>query len=142
MATSRLPEKLAVDANPILSAVIGGSALKGFWDSRLLLHTTVHTVGEVLEYLPRLAQRTGIPIQEALASLYLLPLTPHGRPFYRSKIAKASKLIGDRDPDDVDLLALALKLKIPIWTNDKDFENAGIATYTTAQLLSLLNKAR
>jgi len=51
-------------------------------------------------------------------------------------------LIGERDPDDVDLLALALKLDIPIWTNDRDFEKTGVATYTTAQLLSLLNKAR
>lgn len=142
MTTSRLPEKLAVDANPILSAGIGGSALKGFWDSRLSLHTTAHTLREVLKYAPKLARKADIPLQEVLASLYLLPLTVHGRAFYQSKLPKAHKLIGERDPDDVDLLALALKLDIPIWTNDRDFEKTGVATYTTAQLLSLLNKAR
>jgi len=141
LTTSRLPEKLAVDANPILSALIGGAALKGFWDSRLSLYTTVHTVGEVVEYLPRLAQKAGIPFQEAFASLYLLPLTVYGSAFYRSKLTKARRLIGERDPDDVDLLALALKLDIPVWTNDKDFEDTGVTTYTTAQLLSLLSKS-
>ena len=140
MTTSRLPEKLAVDANPILSAVIGGKALKGFWDQRISLHTTAHTLREVLEYVPKLAQKADMPLQEVLASLYLLPLTVYGRAFYQSKLAKARRLIGERDPDDVDLLALALKLDIPVWTNDKDFKDTGVTIYTTAQLLSLINK--
>jgi len=43
LTTSKPPEKLAVDANPILSAVIGGSALKGFWDPRN--HHSLHFKG-------------------------------------------------------------------------------------------------
>jgi len=50
----------------------------------------------------------------------------------------ARKRIGKRDPDDVDLLALALELKIPIWSNDGDFEGTGIEWYPTAQLLKKL----
>jgi predicted nucleic acid-binding protein len=43
-----------------------------------------------------------------------------------------------KDQDDVELLALALRMKIPVWTNDRDFRNTGVQTYTTAQLLKLL----
>jgi len=142
LTTSKLPGKLAVDASPILLAVIGGSALKGFWDARISLYTTASTLREVLEYAPRLAEKADIPLQEALASLSLLPLTVYGRSFYKSKLPEAHELIGKRDPDDVDLLALALKLNLPVWTNDKDFENTGVPIYTTARLFSLSSEPR
>lgn len=75
-----------------------------------LRHFGIRTLREVLEYAPKLAQKVDMPLQEVLASLYLLPLTVYGRAFYQSKLPKAHKLIGERDPDDVGLLALALKL--------------------------------
>lgn len=40
-----------------------------------------------------------------------------------------------RDEDDVHLLALAITLKIPIWSNDRHFADLPIRRYTTAQLL-------
>jgi predicted nucleic acid-binding protein len=36
------------------------------------------------------------------------------------------------DPDDWPVIALALVLGIPIWTEDADFFGAGVATWTTA----------
>ncbi len=39
-------------------------------------------------------------------------------------------------PEDKDTLALALKLRIPIWSNDKDFQIAKIEVYNTAELLN------
>jgi len=69
-------------------------------------------------------------------------LTVYERAFYNSKLPEAHELIGKRDPGDVDLLALALKLNIPVWTNDKGFETTGAKTYTTARLLSLLSEPR
>ncbi len=38
-------------------------------------------------------------------------------------LPEATRRIGDRDPDDIALLALALVMQIPLWSNDKD-ENA------------------
>jgi len=35
-------------------------------------------------------------------------------------------------------VALALVLKAPIWTHDRDVEIAGVRTVTTAQLLAVL----
>jgi predicted nucleic acid-binding protein len=40
-----------------------------------------------------------------------------------------------RDPEDWDLVALALTFDAPIWTKDKDFVGSGIATWTTQTVL-------
>lgn len=57
---------------------------------------------------------------------------------YVSSIAEARERIERRDPDDVELLALAIQLDIPVWSNDNDFENTGVLWYTTASLLAVL----
>ena len=44
-----------------------------------------------------------------------------------------------RDPDDMDVLALTVKLQCPLWSNDNDFDEAGVTRYTTAQLLRQLD---
>ena len=46
---------------------------------------------------------------------------------------EAQRRIGDRDPEDADVLALALHLRVPVWSNDRDFERTGVERYTTAQ---------
>jgi hypothetical protein len=38
----------------------------------------------------------------------------------------------------VELLALALHAGVPVWSNDDDFEDAGVEWYTTAELLRRL----
>jgi predicted nucleic acid-binding protein len=50
----------------------------------------------------------------------------------------ATKLLRRGDPKDVDVLALTLSLKYPLWSNDRNFEGTGIERFTTAQLLKLL----
>jgi predicted nucleic acid-binding protein len=53
-------------------------------------------------------------------------------------IARARKRIGWRDPGDDVLLALTLHFKVPLWSDDNDFEGCGVERYTTAQLLRKL----
>jgi predicted nucleic acid-binding protein len=50
-------------------------------------------------------------------------------------MAEAAKRIGHRDPDDVELLALALHFRISVWSNDRDFEELNINLFTTERLL-------
>ncbi|MGO9013550.1 MAG: PIN domain-containing protein [Dissulfurispiraceae bacterium] len=38
----------------------------------------------------------------------------------------------------MELLALAMKLNVPVWTNDNDFKHSGIEVFTTARLLKAL----
>jgi predicted nucleic acid-binding protein len=67
-----------------------------------------------------------------------LPVTVVDPPAYASRIAEATRRLGGRDPDDVELLALALHHGVPVWSNDNDFEDAGVEWYTTAELLRRL----
>jgi len=60
------------------------------------------------------------------------------REAYANGISEAKRRIGRRDPDDVDILALAIQFEIPIWSNDRDFEDSGIQRYTTEDLLRKL----
>ena len=54
---------------------------------------------------------------------------------YAAKLEAAKRAIARRDPEDVDLLALALAFGVPVWSNDSDFKDAGVEWYTTARLL-------
>jgi predicted nucleic acid-binding protein len=74
-------------------------------------------------------------VQEALSAL---PLRLYNVSWYRSRIPEARRYLQDRDPDDVALAALALKLQVPIWSNDRDFEGVPIEIYPTAKLLKAL----
>jgi predicted nucleic acid-binding protein len=46
--------------------------------------------------------------------------------------------LAKRDPTDIPLAALALKLEIPVWSNDRDFEELPLIAYPTAKLLKIL----
>ncbi len=51
---------------------------------------------------------------------------------YEGMKSAALARIGRRDPDDWPILACALALNCPIWTEDTDFFGTGVATWTTA----------
>lgn len=57
---------------------------------------------------------------------------------YQDYELTARRLIGRRDPEDWPVLAAAMALHCPIWTEDKDFFGAGAATWTTANVESYL----
>lgn len=121
--TSKSPERFVVDANPIISALLGGAALRAFLNDAVKeWATTQFTVNEVLSYLPRLASKIHVPEEMLRLELELLPLTVYKKEFYRDFISEARRTIAEREVNDVDLLALALKLDYPIWTNDQGFE--------------------
>ena len=52
--------------------------------------------------------------------------------------AEARKRLGARDPEDWPILAAALALGCPIWTEDTDFFGCGVATWTCASISSFL----
>lgn len=133
-------EKLAVDANPILSAIIGGNARDIFLKAETAsFYTTAFNFKEVEKYIPVFSIKRAIPPEDLYLALSTLPLFVCEEYFYEDEIKMAKKLIGGRDPDDIHLLALALHLKCPVWSNDKDFENIGIGLYTTVDLLKFLS---
>ena len=131
--------KLVADANVLLGAVLGGQA------KTVLQHpeidevlTAEATLAEVEEYVPILAKKKRLSLDSLLLAIAALPVTVVEKAIYSSSLPQARKLIARRDPDDVDILALALHTNLPLWSNDNDFEEAGIEWYTTAEMLRKL----
>jgi hypothetical protein len=69
--------------------------------------------------------------------------------YYKDVLKKTNGLIGNRDPDDIHLLALALKLSWPIWSNDRDFadlsqylliDKSGLNTQVSIHIRSLYDE--
>ena len=143
MKTLENIEKLAVDSNPILSSVIGGRAKDIFIETEnILFYTTHQNFLEVCNYIPVLANEKNLSAGNLFLILRLLPLKVLEETEYKNKIKEAARLISDRDPKDIPILALALTLKCPIWTNDKDFEDTDVLLYKTHQLLDMLKEQR
>jgi predicted nucleic acid-binding protein len=131
--------KLAADANVILSAVAGKAALRVFLKEDTGFVTTQFTIDEVREYLHILAEKYRLSEEILESQLKLLPLKIYPREFYEDFIPRAIRRLSEKDEDDAELLALAMKLQVPVWSNDNDFKHADIETYTTAKLLRILN---
>lgn len=128
---------VVADANVLLSAIAGRAASRVLY-SGLEIHTTEHTWAEVLEYVPVFQERYKRTIEEMDMALKEAPVHIHKRADYADQIEKAERLLAERDPEDVDVAALALKLNVPVWSNDNDFEVFPQGRYTTAQLLRAL----
>jgi predicted nucleic acid-binding protein len=135
--------RLAADANVLLSAVLGGRA-------RLIVEspqvdeilTVEQIIAEVEEYAGFLARKKRLAVDLVLLAVSALPVTVIGREAYAAAIPEAEKRIGQRDPEDIELLALALAFNVPVWSNDKDFEGTGAAWLTTEKLLRQLGLTR
>ena len=131
--------QLAADANVLLSASLGGRAKIVLQHPGIeRVFTTEVTFAEVQEYAADLAGKKRLPLDVVLMTVSSLPVQIIGRAEYKPKLGEAQRRIGRRDPDDVDLLALALHFDIPIWSNDQDFADGGVPWYTTAELLRRL----
>ena len=140
--TSRPGEKpvaaIAADANVLLSAILGHAALEVFTQSEVSVLTTKAVLQEVRDYLPLLAKQYDMLPQVLEAQLRLLAVRECEPDDYATKLEAARRAIAKRDPDDVDLLALALAFDVPVWSNDSDFKATGVEWYTTARLLRRL----
>jgi predicted nucleic acid-binding protein len=131
--------KLAADANVLLSAVLGGRAKVVLSHPKIEgIFTTEVTLSEVEEYVIVLARKRRLSLDTLLLAVAALPVSVVERETYARTVAQARRLIGQRDPDDIEILALALHLKIPLWSNDNDFRDTGVEWYTTAELLQRL----
>ena len=72
---------------------------------------------------------SGLAILEQISQL----VVPVDRSLYgdRDYERLARERIETRDPDDWPVLAVALMLDLPIWTEDQDLFGSGVATWTT-----------
>ena len=61
-----------------------------------------------------------------------------GSEVYGDFESEARERLGERDPEDWPILAAALAIGCPIWTEDTDFFGCGVPTWTTSRVAMYL----
>ena len=126
---------LLLDANILIRAVLGSRVLfllrKYLEQIEFLAPDTAFQ--EAREQLPGILERRRVPVDPAMATLDSLGDLVQTVEFetYEPFEALARQRIAIRDEDDWPILAAALALGCPIWTEDTDFFGCGVATWTT-----------
>jgi len=126
---------LVIDANILIRAAIG-SRVQGLltrYGARVEFFAPDFAFAEARKHLPAILEKRGVPRVPALAvldSLGMLIQTVE-RDTYAEFESIARQRIGRRDENDWPVLATALALRCPIWTEDTDFFGCGVATWTT-----------
>jgi len=80
---------IVVDANIILSALLGGKPSDILFNGRFQFVTTEFTLKEVKKYFPRLEKKLGISQRKLISLLGNLPFTVYSKDFYKEKLNEA-----------------------------------------------------
>jgi predicted nucleic acid-binding protein len=135
-----MEHRIVVDANILISALLGGKSGQIIFYPQFDFITTERTTWEVKRYIPRLAQKLRRSELELLETFEMLPITAYQERDYEDLLPKAHELIDARDPKDADILALALATGAPLWSEDRDFEDiAEITWLRTEEMLASLD---
>ena len=136
---------LVLDANILIRAVLGSRVLGLLrkYAGHLEFMAPDMAFQEAREHLPGILARRKVPLAPAMATLELLArlVQTVDTETYGSFETVARERIETRDEDDWPILAAALALGCPIWTEDTDFFGCGVATWTTDRVELYLAKA-
>lgn len=136
-------KSIVLDANILIRAVLGIRV-------RELILTYASTVQffapdvayeDARLYLPALLQKRGLRSDTVLTMLDRLEAVvwPLDREFYEPMRDEALRRIAARDADDWPVLACAMLIGCPVWTEDADFFGAGVATWTSDRVVLYLS---
>jgi predicted nucleic acid-binding protein len=132
------PRTIVLDANVLMRAVLGRRVVRLLerFASQVTFLAPEVAFDDVHEHLASVLTKRGElnALQPALEKLTKLRLAVRAMDpaEYESMKPAALARIGPRDPDDWSILACALALNCPIWTEDRDFFGTGVATWSTA----------
>lgn len=133
-----LHKTLVLDANILVRAVLSAKV-------RTLLEQSYSNIrffapdvcfDDAKKYLPLIFKKRELPAEPALEVLTGISriVQTVEADIYGAYREEANQRIAIRDPDDWPIVATALALNCPIWTEDSDFFGAGIATWTTDRI--------
>ena len=135
---------IVLDANILIRAVLGKRV-------RELIHSHAANVkffapdvayADARKYLPALLRKRSVDPIPAMLVLDALEriVHPMDMEVYGTLQQQALRRIEMRDADDWPVLACAMVLGCPVWTEDADFFGTGVATWTTDRIeLYLVN---
>lgn len=135
---------LVLDANILIRAVLG-QRVRRILESHaenisFFIPETAYAEAE--EHLAALVIKRGNDPAVALRSLQSMAAlgTIVSCDFYADHEMEARKRLASRDQEDWPILAAALALSCPIWTEDTDFFGCGVATWTSASIDSFFTQ--
>lgn len=128
---------LVVDANIIFAALVrDGRTIELILEPDLHLFCPEFLFEEIEKHKEELLEKTKRTPEELEGSILLLKqkITIIPKEEFEAYLQEAARI--SPDPGDAVYFALALKLDIPVWSNDKKLKGqARIKVYTTAELL-------
>ncbi len=137
-------EALVVDANILVRAVLGRRVreiIETYAEQASFFGPEV-AYSETEEHLPALVIKRGGDPDKALKFLRslcgLVDLIESE--VYSEVESTARERLGDRDLDDWPILAAALAIGCPIWTEDTDSFGCGVPTRTTSRVFMFLRE--
>ena len=135
---------LVVDANILVRAVLGRRVREVIetYAGEVSFFVPESAYAEAEEHLAALVIKRGGDPEKALALLRSLGRLVEliGSEVYGEFEAEARERLGRRDPEDWPILASALALGCPIWTEDTDFFGCGVATWTSDRVRMFLRE--
>jgi hypothetical protein len=97
-------ETLIVDANPLVSALLGGRADQIIATGLFKLYSTQYTLFEVAKHLPRLAELLECPELQLFEAFERLPVEACQPSVYANQEPRALRLIAARDAREVPVI--------------------------------------
>ncbi|MBN6742383.1 hypothetical protein JKG47_18055 [Acidithiobacillus sp. MC6.1] len=129
---------LVLDANILIRAVLGSKAMRIIAEhaDRVAMFTPEVCFADARKHLPTILSRRGVPVEPALSALQSIEgfVQAIGYEWIEGWESLARARLAGRDEEDWPILATALTLDCPIWTEDADFFGVGVATWTTATI--------
>jgi predicted nucleic acid-binding protein len=137
---------VVLDANVLVRGVLGRRvrALLAAYGETVEVFAPDVAFAEARKHLPRVLAKRGIPVSPALDLLDTLAEVVRIVDVETYSVFREPALqrLKHRDAEDWPVLATALALGCPIWTEDMDFFGTGVATWTTDRIELLLRGLR
>jgi len=126
---------IVLDANILIRAVLGKRVreLIVAHAARVEFFAPDVAYADARKYLPDLLEKRGVKSEPAMAVLDALQaiVRPLELGIYVGMQSQALQRISLRDADDWPVLACAMTMTCPVWTEDADFFGTGVATWTS-----------
>lgn len=129
---------VVLDANILIRAVLGKRVRQLIFDNAATVKffATDLAYADAKKYLPALLQKRGVDVAAAMLVLTHLEsvVVVVDAELYEGLQQQALQRIAIRDADDWPVLACAMALGCPVWTEDADFFGTGVATWTSDRI--------
>jgi predicted nucleic acid-binding protein len=130
---------IILDANILIRAVLGRRVrglIEKYASEGVRFFAPDVAFADAEKYLPLLLSKRGKPHADVSASLEYMRniIEPVAPELYTVFESEARQRLRGRDENDWPILAAALGLACPVWTEDADFFGTGIAVWTTNRI--------